>query len=727
MSPAMPAQPATPVTSYAFRMRPYLVVSFILIAAATFIAYLPAFRGDLIWDDDTHITRPELRSLHGLYRIWFDVGATQQYYPLLHSAFWIEHKFWGDSPVGYHCANVVWHIGAAFLVMLTIRGLLREKGVDWADHAATLTAAVFALHPVHVESVAWITEQKNTMSAVFYLAAMLTYLRFDRARRPGTYLLATTLFIFGLLTKTVTASLPAALLLIFWWQRGKLSWKRDVVPLLPWFLMGAIGGLFTAWVEHNLIGAKGQAFDLSVVQRLLLAGRVVWFYLYKLVWPSELIFIYPRWSVNPGALSDWAYPLALIVVIVALLVVSRRARTPLAAFLFFVGSLFPVLGLFNVYPFLYSYVADHFQYLPSLGIIAFVSATIARLASKVPRRAVGTALLLPLPFALAVLTFRQCQLYADVQTLYESTILRNPECWMAHNNLGIFLRAKNRPDEAILHYRRALQIRPAYPEALNNLGCALNSMGRHDEAVVAYRQALQLRAANPEALGNLATALTELGQIGEALECLQRALRFDPGNAGLHANLGNAFLSAGRSEQAIDQFRRALVLDPDQPDIRVQLDLATAGTQLPEVAIASYERIVRSSPENAPAHFALAVALSQSGRIDPAIEHYQQALRIYPDYFEARNNLASLLARSGKVAQAIPHFEAVIALRPNHVELRMNLAVAYWSDGKSTKALEAAREAHNLAISAGQPDLAAKIDAWLESHRSHPIPAQAGP
>ncbi len=252
---------------------PYRVATVALIAIATIVACAPAVRGGFLWDDDAHVTKPELRSVHGLYRIWCDVGATQQYYPLVHSAFWVQHKLWGDSPPGYHAVNVALHAGAAVLVLLIVRRLLAERGVAWAEAGAFLTAAVFALHPVHVESVAWITELKNTLSAVFYLAALLTYLRFDRTRRPGLYWLAAALFVLGLLSKTVTATLPAALLVIFWWQRGQLAWKRDVAPLLPWFVLGAVSGLFTAWVEHNLIGAKGQAFELSAVQRLMLAWR----------------------------------------------------------------------------------------------------------------------------------------------------------------------------------------------------------------------------------------------------------------------------------------------------------------------------------------------------------------------------------------------------------------------------------------------------------------------
>lgn len=398
------------------------------IGLATVLAYSPALRGTFIWDDDAHVTSPELRSVEGLYRIWFELGATQQYYPLLHSAFWLEHKVWGDNVLGYHLANVFLHVAATCLAYLVLRKL-RVPG-------ALLAAAIFALHPVHVESVAWITEQKNTISAIFYLSAMLVYLGFDESRQRSTYLLALALFVLGLLSKTVTATLPAALLVIFWWQRGTITWRRDVRPLVPFFVLGAVAGLFTAWVERNLIGAEGTSFDLSILQRGLLAGRDPWFYLSKLLWPRDLIFVYPRWDVDPTVWWQWLFPIATLSALAGCWCLRRQSRAPLAAALLFVGTLFPVLGFLNVYPFIYSFVADHFQYLASIAVIAIVSAGLALWRERIPESwqwfvPIGGLLLL---VVLASLTWRQSQMYGNVITLYRTTIARNPNCWMAYNS-----------------------------------------------------------------------------------------------------------------------------------------------------------------------------------------------------------------------------------------------------------------------------------------------------
>jgi hypothetical protein len=295
-------------------VRDLLVGLFLL--GVTLAAYAPVRHAGFIWDDDGHVTRADLRPLHGLWRIWFEPGATQQYYPLLHSAFWLEHRIWADSPAGYHLANVVLHAAVAFLLFLLLRRL--------ALPGALFASAAFALHPVCVESVAWISEQKNTLSAVFCLAAALAYLRFDRGRRAGWYALGSVLFGMALATKTVTATLPAALLVILWWRRGRLSWRADVLPLSPWLMMGVSAGFVTAYVEQAYIGATGTAFEFGVAARVLVAGRAAWFYLGKVFWPADLVFIYPRWSIDAGAPWQYLYPAAAAAVIAA----ARAARSP---------------------------------------------------------------------------------------------------------------------------------------------------------------------------------------------------------------------------------------------------------------------------------------------------------------------------------------------------------------------------------------------------------------
>ena len=369
---------------------------------------------------------------------------------------------------------------------------------------AFLAAAIFALHPVHVESVAWITELKNTLSAVFYLGSAMVYLRFDQQRRTPLYLWALGLFVLGLLSKTVTATLPAALLVIFWWQRGRLSWRKDVLPLLPFFLLGAVAGIFTAWVERTLIGAQGSAFAIPALERILIAGKAIWFYLGKLFWPANLIFIYPRWETSQAAAWQYLFPVAAFALVVALWALRRRWRGPLAGLLFFVGTLFPVLGFFNVYPFIYSFVADHFQYLASLGIITLVAAGIAMLLKRLQlwRRPAGYAICVLLLVTLATLTWRQSRMYTDIETLYTTTIDLNPTCWMAYNNRGIIYKGLGNYRQAIEDYNRAIEIKPDFAEAYNNRGNAYNGLGNYRQAIEDYNRAIEIKPDFAEAYYN---------------------------------------------------------------------------------------------------------------------------------------------------------------------------------------------------------------------------------
>lgn len=493
-----------------------------LLAIAVLVAYSPALHGDFVWDDDAHVTRPELRSIDGLGRIWFDIGATQQYYPLLHSAFWLEHRLWGNAVTGYHVANILFHAASASMIVL----ILRRLDVP----GAPLAAALFALHPVNVESVAWISEQKNTLSMVFYLGALYAYLRFDRERRTSLYLIASALFVLGLLTKTVVATLPGALLVILWWKRGRLSLRQDLLPLEPWIALGGVAGLLTARFESRLLGAESAEFSLTLLQRILLAGRVVWFYLGKLLWPVNLAFIYPRWVIDVSAWPQYLFPLAAPAVVAAGWMFRGRSRTPLALTLLFVGSMFPVLGFVNVYPFVFSFVADHFQYVPSVAIATAVTAGVTRLAARVgprARRAVQAGALAVLA-ALGASTWIHSHAFTDPETLYAATLDKNPDCYLCLNNLATHDAQEGRLDEAIERYRQALRIKPDSPEAHNNLGSALAQSGRVAEGISELEKALEAAPNSVSARTNLGILLYSVGRIADAKAQFEAALGIMP-------------------------------------------------------------------------------------------------------------------------------------------------------------------------------------------------------
>ncbi len=626
-----------------------------LIFLVTVLAYLPAMSGSFLWDDNGHVTRLDLRTLAGLSRIWFEFGATQQYYPVLHSAFWLEHVLWGDSPLGYHLLNVLLHATGACL----FGALLRRLAVP----GAWIAALLFALHPVCVESVAWISEQKNTLSLVFYLGAALAYLRFDGQRRASDYAVATGLFLLALLTKTVTASLPAALLVVFWWQRGRLEWRRNVLPLLPWFALGVASGLVTAHFERVLIGAQGAAFDLSLVQRCLLAGRVFWFYLGKLVWPAELIFIYPRWTINPAEAWQWLFLLGALALSGVLIWWQRRSRAPLATALLFGGTLFPVLGFVNVYPFVFSYVADHFQYLASLPVFALAAAGLRRILLRLPmaaRYAVPGVLLA----VLGALTWAQCGMYRDPVTLYETTLKRNPACWMAHNNLATILTLDGRPAEAIPHLETAIRLNPRMASAHNNLGHSLTRLGRAAEAIPYLEKAIQLQPAYAVAHGNLGNALLELNRLDEAIASFRQAIRLDPLYANAECNLGLALAQAGRTAEAIPHFERAVQLDPSYADAELNWAIGLMLTDRFPAAVPHFERAIELNPGSIDSLFAYGRALVRAGRLEAAMPQFESILRLNPDIAEAHLELAQILRRLGRLSETAVHLREVERLNP---------------------------------------------------------------
>ncbi len=626
-----------------------------LLIIAALAAYFPVLKGDFLWDDLGHVTHAALQSWSGLWRIWFEIGTTQQYYPLLHSAFWFEHKLWGDAPVGYHLLNILLHATAACLFA---RLLLRL-----AVPGAWLAAFLFALHPVTVESVAWITEQKNTLSLVLYLTAALTYLRFAENRQRSAYLRATLFFVAALLSKSVTATLPAALLVILWWQQGRLSFRRDVQPLLLWFALAATAGAITASFEHAYIGAQGTDFSLTLLQRLLLAGRAFWFYLGKLLWPADLIFIYPRWTIDSTVAWQWLFPTTALVLLAGLAWWRRRSRAPLAAALLFAGTLFPALGFINVYPFLFSFVADHFQYHASLAILALAAAGLTLALSRFPRWAqlATPAALLTI---LGALTWSQCDNYRDLFTLYESTLARNPACWMAHNNLGQALVESGRAPEALPHFEATLGLRPDFPEALNNLGDALTRLGRAAEALPHLEHALRLQPRYAEAHNNLGITFMALGRSAEGRAQFTHAIKLNPAYAAARFNLGLALVSSGHPHEAIAHFAQAVRLQPDYPDAELNWAIALTLTDRFPEAIAHFETALRLTPENPEAHHSYGRALARAGKYDEAISHFEQALQLNPDFADAHFQLALALRQTGRMQDATPHLLEARRLHP---------------------------------------------------------------
>ena len=640
----------------------------LLLVAAVLFAYQPAWHGEFIWDDESWTIEISdlLRNGSGLWAMWCRATALQQYYPVTGTTFWLDYHLWGFQTLPYHVENILLHSLAAMLFWK----LLQRLQVP----GAWLAAAIFALHPLMVESVGWVTERKNVLSLVFYLGALLAYLRYTQGVTGGKcqeartdcilsrvtcrvshfYCLAFVLFLCALLSKTTAFSLPAVILLINWWQRGRIRWRMDVLPTLPFFGLSVGLCLVTAWLEKNHVGARGPDFALSFPERCLIAGHVFWFYIGKLLWPAKLCFVYPRWHLDMGSWWPWLYPATAVCMLLELwLVRSRIGRGPAVAAFFFVGTLFPVLGFMNAYFMRYSFVCDHWGYLSSLGPIALTVAVVVRAAERLRRPVVFRAFTGMVLAGLAVLTWRQAGMYANNETLWRTTLARNPNCWMAHYNLGLILAAQGKLDEAIQHNERTLQLKPDYAPALNNLGVTLVTQGKLDEAAACFHMAMQKHPDDPKIRNFLGMALAKA-----------------------HGDYANTLVGLEQDDEAMVEFRKALEFFPYFADGRRSLAVILLQKGRVDEAIAQFQIIREQYPDNPMASFDLGNAYFQKGQMDEASAFYQNALKIKPDDVSALNNLGMAFLKKGMVDEAAVQFRKALALQPDFALARTNLTKA---------------------------------------------------
>jgi len=599
----------------------------LLLLLVVMLAYAPALQGGFLWDDDTYISNEfHLRTWQGLWQIWFVPGATEQYYPLTFTVFWLEYHLWGLNTVGYHVVTALLH-GIAAVLLWQVLARLRVRG-------ALLAGAIFALHPVNVMSVAWMTELKNTLSGCLALGAGWAYIRFadlgvyekppgqvgTQAKKPlwNWYVLALVFFALAMLAKTSVSFLPVTLLLILWWKKNQMT-GRDVLYLLPMAGISVGMGVLTIYVEQHSGGATGSDFHLGFIERVLVSGRSFWFYLGKLLFPYDLTFIYPRWHIDAGAWWQYVYPLATMVLLMGLWMARGRiGKGAWVAFMHFYMTTSMLILIVVLYMMRYSFVSDHWQYLGSMGMCGLFAAGLTTGWERLGLggKSWGVGLSLGLLAGLGLLTWRQCGMYSNLETLYRTTIERNPACWLAYNNLGLALEQKGQMDNAIAQFQKTLEIRPDFTEAHNNLGNVLSQEGHMDEAMAQYHRALEIDPNNAEAHNDLGNALVQKGQVDEAIAQYQKALKIRANYAEAHNDLGNALVQKEQMEEAIGQYQKALEINPDYVE----------------------------------AHNNLGIVFAQKGQLEEAIIQFQEALRLNPTYTNALRNLTTAQASARQQA-----------------------------------------------------------------------------
>ncbi len=684
----------------------------LLVVLLSVAVYLPALSGDFIWDDDFWITNNSaVQSVSGLWKIWTDPRVNQQYYPITATSFWSEFRLFGNHPLGYHLTNILLHAANAVLIGFILRSL--------SVRGAWIAAALFAVHPVHVESVAWITERKNVLSGLFYLLALQRYLRYAAGARAGQYFLAFALFVAALLSKTATCTLPVAIAIILAWRRERFA-VRDVVRLIPFVAIAVVAAALTAYLEVHHAGAQGTPWQHSALQKVILAGRVFWFYPAKLLWPATLMFIYPRWTLDPTSAVQFLYPAAAVASGLVLWVGRHRIGTgAISAVALYVVTISPALGFVPVFFMRYAFVQDHFQYLATIPLIATAAFLLSTLQRRLMRSCGAMPSHLPIAIALVVLSVlaaRRTLVFRSSEQLWTDSLAKNPNAWLPHNNLGIILTGKGRSQEAIEHYERAIALRPGYFETYLNLGLALMERGDCDAAILNFRKGLAINDRFPGIHSNIAACLRKQGHAEQAISEFHAALDLDPFYEPAHTALGEMLLKSEdhsaalqfyrdavehdspfaadynnyanllleyKTPAGVEQlYRRALEIGPDYADAHYNLGVLLSDSDRIAEATEHLATAVRLEPGNAKAAFNLAVLLQRVGNMSDALEALRRAVAADPSYAAAHYNLATLLLQQGDVSSAIDHFQRTIAIAPDMVDAHHNFAIALYRAGR---------------------------------------------
>lgn len=673
---------------FLFSKKPFFQT--LLLVLLVFFMYFPILKADYIWDDDAYVVNnSNLQNTQGLKRIWLEPKTSPQYYPLVFSFFWIERQLFGLNSQISHLINICLHILNALILWI----VLRKLGVA----AAFFIILVFALHPVHLESVAWITERKNVLSAFFYLFSMLAYLSYSlpqktitskvRFRSIALYLLSIFLFVCALLSKTVTATLPVILLSILWWKKERLK-KWDWLAIAPLFILGIVSGLSTVWLEAHHVGALGDEWNLSLVGRFLLAGRAIWFYIGKLIWPNALSFIYPRWFIDPSNILQFIYPLSILACGLALWFFRKKiGKGPLIAVFFFLCTLFPALGFFNVYPMRYSYVADHFQYLASIGIIALVIIFLRNTLIKLKLDKFQYVLMLTLILILIYVGRQEGKKYHNLETLWNDTIIKNNNCWMAYNNLGTLKIKQKKYAEARTYFVEVLKRKPRLAIAFNNLGMTWMHEGNLKYAKENFSKAIERDSHYAEAYNNLGVALGREQRFSEAIVNYQQALKIDPEYVMAHYNLANVWSRRNEFKEAEKHYLKAIQIQPDfaMAYYYYGLSLLTQGRF--QEARQNLAIVFRIKPDFSLGYFQVGNIFMEQGKITDAITHYFKAIEINPGYAEAHCNLGTALLKQFQLEPAIKHFREALQIKPNYAVAENNLGYALECKGKLEEAI----------------------------------------
>ena len=653
------------------------------------ISYSPTLDAEFIWDDSIFVDEPLIQQWSGIWSIWLSPRDIREghYWPVVYSSFWLEEKLWGFEPAGYHAVNVLLHLANCLLVwILMVR--LNVTGA-WA------VAAVFAVHPLHVDSVAWIIERKDLLSALFYFAAALAWIRYVDARRPSLYCGALVFFGLALLSKSIAVTLPVALLIWHAWRRGRVD-RADWLRLGPIF---AVAILITAADLSFYQSREPLDLGYSVIERALIAARALFFYCWKLLWPTELAVIYPHWNVDAFDPVSWAFLIGAVAVPAVLWAIRRRIGTgPLVGASYFAVTLAPVLGFVDYGFMQFSFVAERFQYLAGIGVLAVVVSAMAHAAGRPQgwsRIAVhaGGAIVLAL---LAVKTWSQAQVYRDATTFFQHILSLNPNARDAHLNLADALVAKGRFDDSLAAARIAIEQRPDHANAHHVLGRALAGLKRFDEAEDAFSKARELAPLDATIVHNTGQMFREAGRHEDAVEKFREALEIQPDLAVARGAMGVSLNALGRYEEALEATTAAMSQWPYLRQFGVlQQSAGYAAWKLNDLPKAAhhFQIALEDDPNDAQTHLNLGRVRLEQQRVGQGREHLRRALDLRSDDSTTLLEVGDALRISGYAEQSLPFYRQVPEGSPVSARALAGMGLALFDMNRYTESIKASEDA----------------------------------
>lgn len=629
-----------------------LAIQIFLLFSLTFGVYSKSLWYDFIWDDDDYVYKNfTMQKWEGIKDIWFSYEMPQ-YYPVVFTSFWLEHKIWGLNPFWYKLVNILFHIASSVLLFFILLKI--------STSIAFPVSLLFAIHPLQVESVVWITERKNIYGLFFYLLALVFYLKFWDTFKKRFYGLSLLAFVFALLSKSVTSSFVLVPFFIKWWRNEKIK-LIDFLHIAPFLFVGLIAGINTIYLEKVHVGAFGKAWDIGFFAHIVLSGKIVLFYIWKTIFPYELIFFYPRWENNPENFINWV-PVVLVCLLLGFFFFYKNkiTKTPFACFSYFILSLFPALGFINVFPMLYSWVADHFQYISIIPLLILLVSFVISFIKYIPGvsvRVVSYVLFSLVVVLLMFKTFEHSDDFENVQVLWQRVIEKNPSSWNSHNNLGLEYKARGMYPEALAEFDAALKIKPDLEMAYNNIGIINFDLGKYEIAIKNYEESIKLAPNYSNPYNNLGRIYQLQGKLDLAEKYYKEAIVLNQKLPHAHFNLGSLYREFGRFREAIDEMKIALGLYPLYFEAYNDMGLCYMSLKEYETALEYFNKVLEINPNYAPAHNNIGVVYKELGLDKEALLVFRKTLSINPNFYYSHLNLVDLYLKLNQRDLALEHYK----------------------------------------------------------------------